>query len=57
MYCPQLKQHYKEHQITQAQWKKPAFNVTGFIQPVIVYEMLTLTHDADGLNDRSSSRA
>ena len=32
--------------------KKPAFIVTGFIQPVFVYEILTLTPDADGLNDR-----
>ena len=31
---------------------KTAFNVTGFIQPAFVYEMLNLVADADGLNDR-----
>ena len=31
---------------------KTAFNVTGFIQPAFVYEMLNLVQDADGLNDR-----
>ena len=30
---------------------KTAFNVTGFIQPAFVYEMLNLVPDADGLND------
>ncbi len=29
-----------------------SFNVTGFIQPAFVYEMLNLVPDADGLNDR-----
>ena len=29
-----------------------AFNVTGFIQPSYVHEMLTKAPDADGLNDR-----
>ena len=29
-----------------------AFNVTGFIQPSYVYDMLTNSPDADGLNDR-----
>ena len=28
-----------------------AFDVTGFIQPAFVYEMLNLTSDSDGLND------
>ena len=32
--------------------EKTAFNVTGFIQTAFVYEMLNLTPDADGLNDR-----
>ena len=32
--------------------EKTAFNITGFIQPAFVYEMLNLTPDADGLNDR-----
>ena len=32
--------------------EKTAFNVTGFIQPQFVYEMLNLAPDADGLNDR-----
>lgn len=31
--------------------EKTAFNITGFIQPAFVYEMLNLTPDADGLND------
>ena len=31
---------------------KTAFNVTGFIQPAFVYEMLNLVPDADSLNDR-----
>ena len=31
--------------------EKTAFNVTGFIQPAFVYEMLNLTPDSDGLND------
>lgn len=32
--------------------EKTAFNVTGFIQPAFVYEMLNLKPDSDGLNDR-----
>ena len=28
------------------------FNVTGFIQPAFVYEILNLVPDANGLNDR-----
>ena len=32
--------------------KKTAFNVTGFIQPSFVFEMLHCSNDADGLNDR-----
>ena len=35
-----------------ANMEKTAFNVTGFIQPAFVYEMLNLVPDADGLNDR-----
>lgn len=35
-----------------ATMEKTAFNVTGFIQPAFVYEMLNLVPDADGLNDR-----
>ena len=35
-----------------ATMEKTAFNVTGFIQPAFVYEMLNLAPDADGLNDR-----
>ena len=31
---------------------KTAFNVTGFIQPAFVYEMLYLVPGADSLNDR-----
>ena len=31
---------------------KTAFNVTRFIQPAFMYEMLNLVPDADGLNDR-----
>ena len=36
----------------RANMEKTAFNVTGLIQPAFVYEMLNLTPDADGLNDR-----
>ena len=32
--------------------KQTAFNVTGFIQPKFVFEMLHAGNDADGLNDR-----
>ena len=32
--------------------EKTAFNVTGFIQPALAYDMLNLIPDADGLNDR-----
>ena len=32
--------------------EKTAFNVTGFIQPAFVFEMLRSKNDADGLNDR-----
>jgi len=35
-----------------ANMEKTAFNVTGFIQPAFVYEMLNIAPDADGLNDR-----
>ena len=35
-----------------ANMEKTAFNVTGFIQLAFVYEMLSLTPDADCLNDR-----
>ena len=31
---------------------KTTFNVTGFIQPPFVYEMLNLVLDADSLNNR-----
>ena len=31
--------------------EKTAFNITGFIQPAFVYEMLNLVPDVDGLND------
>ena len=32
--------------------KSTALNITGFIQPSYVYDMLTKSPDADGLNDR-----
>ena len=32
--------------------EKTAFNVTGFIQPAFVYEVLNHVPDADGWNDR-----
>ena len=35
-----------------ATMEKTALNVTGFIQPAFVYEMLNHVPDADGLNDR-----
>ena len=35
-----------------ANMNKTAFNVTRFIQPAFVYEMLNLVPDADGLNNR-----
>lgn len=35
-----------------AQMQNTAFNVCGFIQPSYVYDMLTKSPDADGLNDR-----
>ena len=31
---------------------KTAFNVSAFIQPAFVYEMLNNSNDADGVNDR-----
>ena len=41
--------NYKSY---SASMEKTAFNVTGFIQPAFVYEMLNEVPDADGLNDR-----
>ena len=38
--------------LNSANMDKTAFNVTGFIQPAFVYEMLNQVPDADGLNDR-----
>ena len=35
-----------------AQMQKTAFNVSGFIQPSYVYDILTKSPDFDGLNDR-----
>ena len=35
-----------------ASMDKTAFNISGFIQPAFVYEMLNEVPDADGLNDR-----
>ena len=35
-----------------ASMDKTAFNISGFIQPTFVYEMLNEVPDADGLSDR-----
>ena len=41
-------QNFKSYSATV---EKTAFNVTSFIQPAFMYEMLNLVPDADGLND------